>query len=274
MSENENRGTRNYSKYDSMSTEELYAIVRLEDQRADGSEMDTDELFYILEVLTQRRLSDPETAGKTTEEAFETFKKHYMPKTGVWASFPTWLRRTTAAAAVIAVLAVVTVSANAFGYDLWGKAATWTQEFFRFGGETPTTEVTEPDKRDDVVYSSLQEALDKAGITEKLAPTWFPDGYVFSDVVVTDSPREISVYANYIKENTELVVSIRRIIGSEPEEIEKSENLITAYDANGVTYYIFSNYEKMKAAWIVGEYECYITGELTIEEMKAIIDSI
>lgn len=44
--------------------------------------------------------------------------------------------------------------------------------------------------------------------------------------------------------------------------------------ASGVTYYIFADIDVVKAVWINGSYECDIMGNVTIEELKMMIDSI
>lgn len=275
MSETNNRNPRDYSKYDSMSTEQLQEILRLDAHQNEGEGMDTEELFYVMEVLTVRRKSNPETAGKSLQEAKAEFQKHYMPKEAPkTVVFPMWLRRAATVAAVLAIFMVITTSVNAFGYDLWGKVATWSQEFFHFEDETQGTEDNELGKQDNLEYASLQEALDKLRISERLAPIWLPDGYSLSELVVADTPRELSVYANFSNENKKIKVSIRKLIGSKPEEIEKSEGYILAYDANGITYYVFENNSNLQATWVVGEFEGLIIGNVTIEEMKAIIDSI
>ena len=282
MSETNNRNLRDYSKYDSMSTEQLQEILRLDAHQTDGEGMDTEELFYIMEVLTVRRKNNPETAGKTVQEARRDFRKHYMPKENTENApasksrvvFPTWLRRVATVAAVLAIFMVITTSVNAFGYDLWGKVATWSQEFFHFEDETQGTEGSEPDVDDETEYSSLQDALNAYRIEQRLAPQWFPDGYELTDLLVFDSPREVSISAKYERDDTEIRISIRQLIGSKPEEVEKSENYILAYDANGITYYIFSNNSNLQATWVVEEFEGLIIGSVTIEEMKAIIDSI
>ena len=43
---------------------------------------------------------------------------------------------------------------------------------------------------------------------------------------------------------------------------------------DGVESYIFSNTETLQAAWSIGEFECGISGKITLEEMKKMIDSI
>ena len=76
------------------------------------------------------------------------------------------------------------------------------------------------------------------------------------------------------KDGERLIIQIRQEFGSPPFQIEKNEDLIEIYTADGVDYYIFSNDKCVQTAWIVGEYECLIIGKLTLEDMKKVIDSI
>ena len=120
----------------------------------------------------------------------------------------------------------------------------------------------------------MQDALDQNGITEEIIPTWLPAGYVFSDINVVSTPREISVLAKFEKTDEKLIISIRQTIGIPANQIEKSEDLLEVYTVNGVDYYIFSNNASLQAAWSIDEFECLITGKIKLEEMKAMIDSI
>ena len=82
------------------------------------------------------------------------------------------------------------------------------------------------------------------------------------------------ITALYDRDGEQLIVQIRQLMDGEPYQVEKNEDLIEIYSADGVDYYIFSNDKYMQTAWIVGEYECLIIGKLTLEDMKKVIDSI
>jgi len=71
-----------------------------------------------------------------------------------------------------------------------------------------------------------------------------------------------------------LIISIRQTIGVQAEQVEKNDDLLEVYMVDSVEYYIFSSTETMNAAWSIGEFECIITGKITLEEMKRMIDSI
>ena len=80
MSEKQNCGINDFAKYDSMATEELEMILRLDAEMPEGQESDTDKILYIMEVLAGRN-KNTRHAGKTALEAYESFKQNYLPET-------------------------------------------------------------------------------------------------------------------------------------------------------------------------------------------------
>ena len=245
MSELEKREV--FSRYDSMSTEELQEILRKHTHGELETEPDTQDLFEIMEVLSKRRQNENPQAFRSNEEAFTEFKQYYMPKEKDVSvqpkkfRFPTRLLRTVAAVfAIVLVLTVgMTVTANAFRFDLWGKIASWTKEIFQFSDASGPS-VTEPDKTDSAEYRKLQDALTEHGINAKITPSWLPVGYKHKDVMVMESPKVISIYAVFENNNVELIISIRQTIGVPAHQVEKNEDLLEIYTANDVEYYIFS----------------------------------
>ena len=277
MSENQNRGIGNLSKYDAMTTEELEEILRLDAQAPDEQESDTETILYIMEVLAARKRSNGHT-GKTALKAYVSFKQNYMlevdnietsSKTSVKTqiAFPHWLRSLTAAAAVLTILLIGSVTVRAFGIDIWGVMVKWTQETFHFGESDLDVNVELP-------YVSLQEALEKGNVSLSLAPTWIPSGYEMVEITVDRTPLTEKYVAIYSKENRELRITARNYFDGAPVYVEQSEGLVEEYVVAGVTYYLFKNNERTQAVWVVDSYECRITGELTIEELKLMIDSI
>ena len=41
-----------------------------------------------------------------------------------------------------------------------------------------------------------------------------------------------------------------------------------------MNFYLINNNKRTQAVWIVDSFECLITGELTIDELKAMINSV
>ena len=278
MSENQNRGIGELSNYDAMTTEELEEILRLDAQAPEEQESDIEMILYVMEVLAARKRNNGHT-GKTALEAYESFKQNYMPEvdniestgntfTKTKIAFPRWLRSLTAAAAVLAILLVGSVTAQAFGINVWEAMVKWTQETFHFG------EWGNSNTNNDLPYASLQEALAKGRINTSLVPTWFPNGYKLVDINVEHKPLQIAYRAKYAKGEQDLIITVQDYLDGIPVYVEQSEGLVEEYEVLGITYYLFENYDKVKAVWIVGSYECYISGNVTIDELKQMIDSI
>ena len=270
-----------FSYYDSMTTEELQEILRKHAHGELETEPDTDELYYIMEVLARRREEEDPQAFRSDEEALADFRKNYMPKAtqaghAKVVRFPNRAFRTVAAVlAIVLVLAVGTsVTAEAFQIDIWGKFATWTKEIFQFTDTPQGTTAPNPEQEYNAELKSLQDALNDNEVTERLSPTWMPEGYTSNDLQVMRSPRALNVYANYQKNDEELVIKIRQTIGVQAPQVEKNDDFLELYVVDGVEYYIFSNTETLQAAWSIGEFECLMICKITLEEMKMMIDSI
>jgi hypothetical protein len=272
-----------YPRYDEMTTDQLREILRKHAHGELEKEPDTEELFYIMEVLANRERENPEKQIKTTEEAYATFVKHYAPEMAEDKTIPflkrstvatRWMKRVAVVAIICVALTAAAVSAKAFAPDFWEKVANWTKEFFYFEDVTDGTKGKEPEMENNAELASLRDALMQHGVEEILAPAWIPEGYICVGVNEQETPKALRISAVYQKGDEQLVIQIRQEFGSPPFQIEKNEDLIEIYTVDGVDYYIFSNDKYMQTAWVVGEYECIIIGNLTMEEMKKVIDSI
>ena len=277
MSELNNRAE--FSHYDSMTTEELQEILRKHANGELQTEPDTDELYYIMEVLARRREEQDPQAFRSDEEALAEFRKHYMPKEKKAAKvikFPSRaLKAVAAVLAVVLILAVgMSISVEAFHIDIWSKFANWTKEIFQFTDLPQGTTAANPEQKYNAELESLQDALDEHKIAEKLVPTWMPEGYKNIDLQIMRSPRVLNINAIYEINDERLIIKIRQTIGVPAEQVEKNDDLLEVYVVDGIEYYIFSNTETLQAAWSIGEFECGISGKITLEEMKKMIDSI
>lgn len=289
MPNNQNRSNQDFSRFDTMTNEELEEILRLDAQKNEGEESDLEMLLYVMEVLAVRK-KNSETPGKTAGEAFETFKEHYMPndstddaeqvfpKTQAINATPAkrlrpWLSRLAATAAILALVLVSSVTVHAMGIDIWDIVVKWTQETFQLRN-TDSTEEKEAVSKNDSEYKSLQDALDHKSISIPLAPTWMPDGYELIDLKIEESPVQLMIFAVYQSEGQRIKIQLKQYLASDPEQIEQSGSLIEKYEADGTIYYIFENHEELKAVWINENFECYIAGIFSIDELKDMINSI
>ena len=275
MSENQNCGIGNLSQYDAMTTEELEEILRLDAQAPEEQESDTEKILYIMEVLAKRNKNNSHT-GKTALEAYESFKQNYMPETDdtiipvktTRRRMPRWVRSLTATAAVIAILLVGSVTVKAFGFNFWKTVIQWTQETFHFGAWGSS------DPKSNLQFDSFQAVLEEGNIPAWLAPTSIPDGFNLTDITVEQSPLKNIYTAIYTNAEKDLVITVRDFLDKNPIYVEQNEGLIEECTISGITYYILSNLEQNRAVGLYESYECDISGDVTIEELKEMINSI
>lgn len=278
MSDNQGRESRDFSRYDSMETEELEELLRLDTDAPEGAEPDVELMLYVLEVLSKRNRIK-EVVGDSTQEAYESFMQDYFPE-DVHIEKPStrkplrWVRRLTAAAAAVLVFAMLgTITANAFGVNIWRAVAVWAQETFHFqmGDEA---RVDDPNPERKLQYSSLEDALYRIEAVTGVAPTWIPDGYVLVDITVLDSPIQKTYSALYKNRENYLKITVRSHLDGNPEQIEQGEGDSKVEVIDGVEYFYFTNYDQNRVAWINGSYECYISGDVTVEQLEEMVNSI
>lgn len=283
MSENLDNGRKDYSKFDAMTTEELEEILRQDAESAQGQESDTEMILYVMEVLANRRNTC--CTGKTALEAWESFQKHYYPESENILKHPSEhkrpgktvryrLYRIAAAAAVVVLLVFFPVVTKAFGWsNIWETVAKWAKETFSFVSLDETA-ASEPRSDNFDPYTSLQEALAHTNNATNMVPTWIPERYVFEDVTIDESPMRRTYIGLYKNGEASLKITVQAYVTSDPEKVEVNGELLETYRVSDVEYYIFSNNKQLLAVWNIGSYECYITGELTVKEIKEMIDSI
>ena len=274
MSENLNR---DFSQYETMSTEELEEILRLDAEAPVGAQTDTELILFILEVLASRRNKE-NIAGNTAQKAWESFQQHYMPeepeKPLKTNKSTNWMRRFVAAAAVVALLILIPISTNALTMEeVWNILARWARETFSFVS-SEDTEVSQPSPEDVEAYASLYAALADNNRNPDIVPTWIPDGFLLKKIEQDITPVQEVYRAFYLNGNRELRIRVQNYLDSDFLKIETNQDYSEIYSIDGQDYYLFNNNKQNQAIWIVDSYECLISGDLSIDEIKLMIDSI
>lgn len=285
MPDSYNRRDADYAQYDAMSTEELQQLLREDASKPEGEETNMEVLLYVMDVLAKRRQARNE--GRTPEEALESFMQNYFEEDDKSSGsesnsndrkhspgFRRWMSGLIAAAAMFVLILGSSLTANALGFDLWGIIVKWTQETFHFGYGIESTESGNPNKASTEIFAGLQDALDDYDISLNLVPSWLPEGYSENDVRIEDTPKQRRFAAVYQSGDNTVRIRIVDYLGTAPTQIEQSDTLLEVYASEGINYYIFDNEGQLQAMWINESFECYISGPLTLSELKEIIDSI
>ena len=275
--------TRDFSHLDKLSTEELQEILR-QDSLSDDDSSDIDTILYITDLLVKR--SDSSNNSKDVEAAWKSFKENYYPyisdpeplysfdspKDKVVKAKPRRPRRVMKTLSVAAVLAVVIISgsvtASAFGYNLWGAVAEWTRDTFGFT-QSSQNNGTYP-------FENLRDALDAYDIDEPIVPQWIPDGYGEDTVQAAETPdsKIIVAVSKYGSKEIKLEVKIFNDPSNRHWLYEMFEDDVEKYSSNGIDFYIMKNDDFTRVSWAVGSNECSILCSLKPKEIYRMIDSI
>lgn len=275
-----------------LSTEQLEDILRA-DLASEDQEND-EAVFHILEVLEKREKENPTGRLPDTDQAWKEFQQYYNIPEGEGQSLypvrsdperhsaPTSTKRSRRfrprkiliVAAVLVLMFGSMLTAQAAGVDVFGAIGRWTEEKFHF--ELP---INHDDLAGETDYN-LRNASQKAGLPGSVAPIWCPEGFVPKTPMNTHVEDYVdTVVCEYINENENrsYFVDISYYYNSADVEatiFEKDDSEVVTYSSNRGTFYIFSNIDVLAATWSDGHLSITIVGNLQLEEIEKIIDSI
>ncbi len=279
-----------YPFLEQMRTEELEALLQQEFTAADGGEPDVDYIMAIMEVMKQRD-ANPPAAEADVDAAWRDFKENYQGQASAYETevlperdsshldqitspSPKKKSRRILRAAVITAACIVILcgAASAFGFDILQAFADWTAETFGF--VTPGQEEAEAPQDP---YLELRLAV--AEETDlPVVPNWAPKGTVSKEEVsVINRSDGVRLQATYINSQGEFTIRIQ-IYNSLPEEYfgvyQKNDHNVTKYDSGGIIHYLMENTETCSVAWLNGDIETLIQGNLTMGDLEKMVDSI
>lgn len=268
-----------------LSTEQLEDILRA-DLASEDQEND-EAVFHILEVLEKREKENPTGRLPDTDQAWKEFQQYYNIPEGEGQSLypvrsdperhsaPTSTKRSRRfrprkiliVAAVLVLMFGSMLTAQAAGVDVFGAIGRWTEETFHF-------DIVQDNDR----TSLFQETATQAKIPQDFVPTWVPDGFEGAepqvDTVENYMTSIICVYSNQEKTYSVDIEHYYNKADIETLVIEKDDTNVCSYESNGKTFYIMSDMEYLTVTWTDGVFVETISGQLSMDEIKQIIDSI
>lgn len=238
-----------------------------------------EEVLYVMELLSIRRKENGES--RDPYKAFEEFKAHYAPEGSFPETVPTkhqvhfrWNRVVAIAATLVFLLGMImTVGASKF--DLFEIIAKWTKETFYTGKAISGNQMeADPDIVSMLPYAELQAVLYDHGVTELIVPTWIPEEFEKQEFTSYELPQCKDYHVHHRRGEKELNFEVKEWFVEVPLQIERSSSLLEVYMLAGIDYYIFENNKQLQVAWMNNNYECLISGDISLSEAKQIIDSI
>ncbi len=242
---------------------------------ADDVSMDTDLIDECIETIEliekdQEHISEEKlkVMRQKVDSSYEEWQKNENKRFFIRKVVQT-------AACFILILFVSSITANAFGYNIIHIIAKWGDETFNLHSQTQG----ESEKFKKVTESSAYDSVEKAfkGVEPKpLLPIWLPDGFSFKYAEKHVGINDTSIILHYI--NADKIVSFSYIIYKEGKAVEddinyeKDEREVQEFEKEGVKHYIFNNINQVQAVWSDLNIIYNISGDISIEEIKKIID--
>jgi len=246
---------------DDIDVELLDELLEIYDKLDDVPTIDTDAALerFKSDYIGQDEIYLTENADNTTQTG--NVKKDIRPHS----------QRRMPRYRYIAAVIIITILALLYGTPVGASVrlsiATWTSETFSFGQRRFGTQIN-PE------LESLHTALADNGVTEKLAPTWLPDGFVLFDITAVPSSTQTIFHSFFEADTRGITIQIVVLYGISTYTYEKDENPIEVYPRNGIDHYIMTNNGITSVVWTTKNYECIIAGDISVEEVKQMIDSI
>lgn len=282
------------TKYDDYSVDELKeALKNTFFYAGEFSNADMEEMDQIMAALDRKEPLDP---LYTAEESLKQFKETYseeLSSLGVRNTEEVMqeisaadsdavcsgskvktvrpvrrrrlLRTAVVAAAVIMVLVAIAATASALGYNLFGWIPKWNDDVMGFGEE----ETAENELHDSY---KIPAALEQLGFHEPVYPNWLPEDLELELSVVETDP--LFLHESYFNANRYLSITIEPILQFNTGIYEKDDSTPYEHYVGNRVHYIVSDNDQYSATWECENLRVLIMGNISLEEMKRIIDSV
>lgn len=285
---------RKYPIFDQLSTEELQKLLA-QDFTATDEDPDVDYIMAIMEVITERKKAaehrvDVDAAWKEFQENYQGQAAAYEPAISCETESSdhhktppaqvTQKKKSVFRYVLVAAILVVLLCGTASGFgSVFQAVVNWTAETFGFEAPYRVEESGENACLNDP-YAKLRTTI--AEYTElPVIPKWAPPGTKVSpafgvqQTARKDSAQIAAVYETDAGRFTILI----QIHHEEPPQYTGSyqwdeEMEVIPYTVSGINHDIIYNSDDNLAAWTHEQVECMIQGDLSVDELKRMIDSI
>lgn len=272
-----------------------YSKEQLQDEltnlmfQATEENLDTERLDALLDALNEVD-PIPEADDFDTTKSLERFHEKYDPvfsalemkSAAASGSSPAKKHSRRALIKILPIAAILvllfgSVTAQAFGLDIFGAIARWSSEIFHLSSSsTPYATIrTNPlDEGEEAYYDTLEEAVEAFGITEPIAPKWIPERFGLIRVTAINKASGVFICADYESNDGNLQIRYREKSEFNFSSLEQEGSDVEAYSSGELKHYLLSDMDRQKVFWQNGELECRVSGNVSRKEMKDIVDSI
>ncbi len=229
------------------------------------------ELETLREALEKKRPveeADPEEAWQRfledrSEELSELFSPESPKPAEPRRRLPgprAMLRRVLVAAAVILLLAGAALAADSLGLRVWSPR--WNDSAGRYVLQA----------REASAEGTVLAALRELEITEPVYPAKLPEGFVITESRISKDP--LVLMEQYARGDKRLSLTITPLKGFETSLYQPDGESARAYAAGRAVHYMFRSEGTVTAVWCTEHYAVSVSGNLSLNEIRRIIDSV
>ncbi len=179
-------------------------------------------------------------------------------------------------AAVLIVL-LCGMTAQAFNWTPFAAFARWTSETFRLDSSSASYATVRKNplaEGETASYDTPEEAVEAFGIDVPIVPKEIPEQFALTGVTASYRRGGILIYADYSSDDGFFQICYRNDTVVNAAALEKEYGNIMTYPVNEITHYLVTDMGRQKAVWQNGDLECQLLGNVSDDEMRAIVESI
>ena len=258
-------------EYREMTVEELEQ--RLRETFFYTDEIDESVYLELERLRAALEEKDPRAFSPTAEEFWERFRREHgeeLDRCRAGAAGNTaarkparrrgLMRSVLIAAVVMVLLAGAALAADSFG--LWAWVPRWDAAAGRFvpaGGEAAGG-------------SPIRTALAELGIDEPVYPAYLPAGFVLTESHISEEP--LMLIEQYARGSLRLSITVTSVKGVRSAVYQAGGTAPWERQTGKTVHYLFRNEETIIAVRYTEHYAATVSGNLPLEEMESIMDSI
>jgi len=244
------------------------------------SEDDIDEALVkdYLEVLRDKTSLD--MSDYDAEKSFADFKARYALQYAEAISGSSKKRipqKRFRVAGIIAAaclfFAILFIPQDAYGNNIFERIVHWGEEVLSISSLPPGGIMTLPADSGSE-YRSMAEALEKNGISPANCPTWIPVGFALAEIIVNQNEFSQLIMAVYNNEEKEIRLFVHYDFSHSAVVSAEKDYGGSVYTLKGQEYYILENIGETKAAWVVDNATYQIVGDISIDDLYIMLDSL
>lgn len=164
--------------------------------------------------------------------------------------------------------------AQAFGLDVFGAIARWTEEAFSFG-DLPADDASHNPAGTEVPaeYREVKAALEERGIPFRFPR--IPEGFEVVDslMYVVPDTENIGFSIEYMRDEAFISFKFAQHDGLSKTVYKKDNTDVEIYKYNNMCHYIFGNNGDIVSAWITNDMEYSISTNTKSVDLKKLIRS-